>query len=309
MNLVDTAYINNSIINDQTFSAPVEEVEDAGVRVLKTHIKLGSMMVHTEQVAITPAVATYLLSLNANNRSKSAQYVANIANDMKAGKFVGLNGQTIVISKDGYLNDGQTRLTAIVNSGVTIPMMVVFGVDRESRFTIDQGRARNINAFAKMAGVTNFTDAPAAAKLALLYKEKAFKKDGHTPPRRDWNDVDRILAMVTENEEAFNTFVNHVQKSSIGPRTALVAAMVLIREATKDDFSFADFFEKLLHGNDLSLNDPVLTVRNRLVQDRYSQGIQSSDKIEWIVRGWNFYRAGKPMQRVVSTRSYPDPVA
>ena len=82
------------------------------------------MTITTEIVTLTPALAAEWLNSNTCNRPLSTLRASRYARDMKAGDWR-FNGETISFTADGRLVDGQHRLTAVVESGVTIQQVVV----------------------------------------------------------------------------------------------------------------------------------------------------------------------------------------
>lgn len=103
---------------------------------------------------ITPELAVKILEeakINVQNRPVADGHVEWLARQMSAGKWT-LNGEAIVLDDEDQLLDGQHRLWAIVNSGVTIESMVTRGVDRRSFATIDTGKARTTGAVLGIVG-------------------------------------------------------------------------------------------------------------------------------------------------------------
>lgn len=94
---------------------------------------------------VTPKMAEALLARNGGNRpvvwTGPTRSVAAYAAAMTRGEWV-LNGEPIIISATGELNDGQHRLHAIIQSGVSVQLVLTFGVERSTRHTVDQGVAR-----------------------------------------------------------------------------------------------------------------------------------------------------------------------
>lgn len=93
---------------------------------------------------ITPEIAAEFLENNYDgNRSIRQHYVHQLADVMKDGRFISENGQTIVLGRDGTLYDGQHRLSAIVESGCSQEMAIVFIDNAEAAYqTIDNGTKR-----------------------------------------------------------------------------------------------------------------------------------------------------------------------
>lgn len=99
---------------------------------------------------ITPEIAKEYLSHNSRNPRKtiSRSVVRKYADDM-ANDLWTLNGDTIVFDADGFLKNGQHRLFAIIQSGKTVKMLVVRGVDPSVNNWDGQFRrtiAQNVNA-------------------------------------------------------------------------------------------------------------------------------------------------------------------
>lgn len=91
---------------------------------------------------ITPQQASVMLGSNTHNRNLKTSVVERYMRDMQAGKWM-VNGESISISTEGVLLNGQHRLTACVRSGVTFRTMVVRNVSPEAFHTIDQNIPRN----------------------------------------------------------------------------------------------------------------------------------------------------------------------
>ena len=90
---------------------------------------------------ITPEKASDLLETNTENRKISKGTVEAYANDMLAGNWDESVGVAISIDKDGVLRDGQHRLSAIVQSGVSIRMWVCRNVSNDGIY--DNNRKRS----------------------------------------------------------------------------------------------------------------------------------------------------------------------
>jgi hypothetical protein len=95
-------------------------------------------------VTITPEMAEEMLKKNIGNRKINQANVNRIAADMATGNYK-LNGETIKISPNGEILDGQHRLLAAVKSGITFRTYIVYNVERESIGTIDMGKGRSVD--------------------------------------------------------------------------------------------------------------------------------------------------------------------
>lgn len=92
---------------------------------------------------VTPVLAEAMLARNADDqRGLKPSVVGRYAADMSSGAWV-LTHQGVAFNRLGNLSDGQHRLTAIVQSGMTIPLAVWFGVGgREEMVVTDSGKVR-----------------------------------------------------------------------------------------------------------------------------------------------------------------------
>lgn len=99
-------------------------------------------MIRTEIVDVTPDIARSFLTKNtANYRVYRPRIAQKYADDMINGRWK-TNGESICFNEKGQLVDGQHRLNAIIMSGVTVQMVVVYGIAGDVS-TFDVGLARN----------------------------------------------------------------------------------------------------------------------------------------------------------------------
>ncbi len=97
----------------------------------------------TTTETVTPAMAAEYLSKNhPKNRPIRDFRVKKWVEEIKQGRWL-LTHQGIAFDEDGYLIDGQHRLTAVITSGIPAPMMVTKGVDVSTFAVLDQGAMRS----------------------------------------------------------------------------------------------------------------------------------------------------------------------
>ena len=121
---------------------------------------------------VRPEDAEEMLAMNWPNNRKMSQFVVDgYANDMENGNWCWYVGNTVVISKEGYLLDGQHRLAAIVKSGIPSMMLVVRNVPDDAFDYIDGGKRRR---------ASDFIDCPQATYVTALAKAILMANDGNT---------------------------------------------------------------------------------------------------------------------------------
>lgn len=137
-------------------------------------------MVNIKINKISPEEAEMLLNEHNpyNYRKINLGTVKIYAKDMKDGNWKE-NGETIKIDKNGNVIDGQHRLQAIVDSGVTIELIIIEGLDPSVADTIDIGRKRTIEQYLKWADKAYAAGATSIVQQVLSF-DKQNKQDGHS---------------------------------------------------------------------------------------------------------------------------------
>lgn len=123
---------------------------------------------------ITPKQAEKYLQFNTSNRNLRKSLVSQYARDMTNGKWR-LTHQGVAFNCDGTLLDGQHRLKAIVESGVTVQMLVARGVDSKNQLVMDDHAKRSAgDALTLARGERVTTTEVAIVRAAIELQEKAF---------------------------------------------------------------------------------------------------------------------------------------
>lgn len=251
------------------------------------HIEKGQREPHAEVVTLTPALAKIILTNNPGNRNIRPVKVRHFARDMAAGRWP-LNGETIIIADTGELNDGQHRLLAIIDANTTVPATIFFGAPRDSRTTVDQGSARGAGAYLRMDGHPYAEASAAVARSILGYEESdgrnLYLGNNFTPAEI----VDRAARDigVTEAINATTGLTNDAKPLKL-PHSVLAFAYYIC--AREEEADAADFFEKVAKGENIRSGHPAFTVRTKFLNNKYTR----DEKIELLLRAWNFFRRGK----------------
>jgi len=269
-----------------------------------SRVDRGKNEVFSEIVEITPDIAKHLLSFNDDNRKISERTVNIIAGDIASGKWR-MNGEPIIVAKDGQLNDGQHRLSAIIAANVAVPVMIVFGVERASRFTVNMGRQRTPGDFLGMNGVKNEKLAAAISALLLTYNKGVFshtlttgnmslsKQDVLEEHRKYSNKIQRACKSVFRAK-----FIRQHAATAAG-----VAHVVLSSSANHENLEF--FFDRLNTGEELRRGSPILMLRNQLISTK-QEGLRANNKLEMILRYWNAWIDGRSVRaRIKLVNEYP----
>lgn len=117
-----------------------EPVYPAEPAPLKPADPVADTLIKGRLVSVTPDIAVNWLERNTHNRRLKDSVVDMYAGDMKAGLWRA-GGSIIKFDTNGNILNGQHVLWAVVNSGCTIDLYVLSGVD-ESVFLVEDNHAR-----------------------------------------------------------------------------------------------------------------------------------------------------------------------
>lgn len=265
-----------------------------------------------EVVVIDPTLAYLLLQRNPadENRKLAVATVQKYAADMAEGRWRGLNGQTIVISKDGYLNDGQHRLNAVIECGGSIPFTVVFGAERESRMTLDQNKVRTSGDYIGMAGIKNGNKVAAVAAIIHAFKNDLLPGGNTTRAAHSDRRPTKVLLHKyaldrLDGIEPALQFCNRRDVRRLTTDTRMAACLYLVAEVA--GWSDAtEFFERVISGENLGKTNPAYTVRERLFSERLMATAPIRRTMEIIFRGWNAHRRGDRLQKLSLRGEIPE---
>jgi len=126
-------------------------------------VKERQFSLNVRSVTVTPEMAETLLASRGPNRHVSAPVINKYARDMLAGRWL-LNGQTIKISEEGRLLDGQHRLEAAKKAQVSFPSLIVEGLSEDTFASLDIGRKRAVSDILRERGESNTTSLASALR-------------------------------------------------------------------------------------------------------------------------------------------------
>jgi len=96
-----------------------------------------------QKITITPSYAHQMLRLNTSNRPVRRGHVNFLASEMANARWQE-TAETISVAEDGTVVDGQHRLLAIIESGVTLDMWVASGVPMSAQNVVDMRAPRTV---------------------------------------------------------------------------------------------------------------------------------------------------------------------
>lgn len=263
-----------------------------------------------EFIEVTPALARLILDRNSNNRSLKAQQVETIARDICDGRWQS-NGETIVLSTSGELNDGQHRLTACVAADLPIVTLVAYGTARETRQTIDSNQTtRTPGDFLAMAGIEDGNNI--AATAAYLWQIRRYgeipKHFGHPSKRPTKQQIQEFVGAHLRSVSLATRVTSSSKAGRLSSKSLIAVALHHIRDAIGAHAEGDEpeiFIKALLTGDNLRADDPVMVVRNRLIDDKRRHRADPRVAMELIVRAWNLRCRRQTIAKCISTGELP----
>ncbi len=247
-------------------------------------------------MSVTPEMASEWLKRNTRNRLLNPKTVAGYVDEQKSGRWR-LVGDAIQFNRAGELINGQHRLTAVEESGVTCEFLVMWNCDDASKAVIDRGRSRTIPDTLRMEyGLerARMVTGAISALDAFIHGRPLKMTVGHAMANLGiYGDAFRWVTRALPGRGRF---------SSSAIVAALVYAHLLAPEATEE------FTTQLLVGDELKADSPILKCRNYILQ-RGGAGVTIEEKRHTFLTILTAIRQHLGKQRSKSLKIDPGAIA
>lgn len=258
--------------------------------VVRHHEKAKSNVTY-EVIDITPEIAAEMLTHNIDNRRPRRAVVDRYGRDMSSGKWrEGVS--TISFAADGTLLDGQHRLMAIVQSGCTIPMLVVRGLENEAQDAMDDLAKRTLGDTFNFHGIQNSNQSAAIVRRIILWEQGERTNTGRYQPTKAeslelWRR-DHTVAIALEAAARLRTR-RIVTPSIVG------LTYWLFWNIDSDDCQ--NFWDSLHTGIGLEEDSPIYIVREQIARyNARGERVPETAYLAWVIKAWNHYRSGKTLR-------------
>lgn len=246
-------------------------------------------------VEVTPAQAKKWLDLNTHNRPLRERVVDLYARDMTAGNWQ-VTGDGVKFAIDGSLLDGQHRLAAVVQAGVTVSLFVIRGLAHDAQEVMDSGVKRQASDALALRGHRHTALLAATARIALTATTQGYQAIVGRSTTFTTSEVAAFVAEHPEIEEYMAWAQTTARQTDSSP-SVVGYAMWRLHQIDPEDAT--DFFHALGDGIGLEAGDPVLALRRRLAEARrHRERIGHGAHLSLIFRTWNARREGKSVQRI-----------
>lgn len=256
-------------------------------------------------VKISPELAMRWLEgeVNHNNRTIRDAHVRRLSEDMKQGRWRGMNGEAIRFDGKGRLVDGQHRLWACVVANVSFDSLVIDDVDEDDYSTIGIGAKKSLADFlGPMGGEKNVHLLASAIRLVYLWQHRLLgnMKDGKSFP------TIAELEITLRDHPNIRDSVNTLSGMSATRRLLNPTYGTLIHYAgtlENKSASVHSFLERLGTGLGLEADDPVYHLRKFLLsQQGPAAGHRRPGKqymLALAIKAWNFSKKNERIKALI----------
>jgi len=233
-----------------------------------------SMTVET----IGPELAEGYLAANRGNRAIVQSHVAALARDIRDGQWM-FNAQPICFSRCGRLLNGQHRLSAVIEAGQPIEVMVMRGVPEQAFETYDK-HAKKPPVMDEMFDGFGDKALVSAAAVLLWHRELApAGQSGARPTATEVREVIRAHPELLKHRGFARKLVRYGRSSAL-----LYAAHTVMRQDARVG---AVFLDRLESAANLPPGHMILRLRDRLLDLRRADQNTQADEILGV---WQRFR-------------------
>lgn len=259
----------------------------------------------TKRVWLTPALAEKLATLIRHNRKPKRRSYDRLVRALNNGIHVQgdppddrwvMTHQGIAIDSNMVLQDGQNRIRAIVDTGVTAPIQISVGCDPAAWPAIDVGAPRTQADAVHAAGMADSGSLSSAARTAWLMYNVPWQGSL-------WTNYDVgheiVLAMLEADRERFE-WAAHVarqmayRKDLRAGRQTLTAALYLIDAANDGQRErLEEFLEAFATNVFNGRSDPRNQLQRTIANHREAKGRRPAyESLALVLKTWRWWNEG-----------------
>jgi hypothetical protein len=269
-------------------------------------LRRGEHEVFTVVTTLTPDIARRLLERNDSNRRLQPRQVQDLVHAIQTGTYV-LNGETIIVSRDGLLNDGQHRCQAVIETGMSIPAIIVFGVGRDTRSTVDTGAKRTIGNILSMhkLGCGNPNGVAAVARGVLQYDNRMMLS--RTVRFEPAEYLEFVREFGDELNECYSLGLKIRARYTVSP--GMVGAAIFICARVHPETA-QTLCTQLITGLNLKVGDPAVALARRYAEHTTGRGkLTYVEQAALFIKAFNDIREKQRVSIVkwITSEAFPDP--
>lgn len=244
-------------------------------------------------IKVTPEMARKFLDRNTGNRPQSQATINRYAKDMEIGVWK-MTGDPIRFSKTGKLIDGQHRMMAVIQSGVTVSFVVIRELSDEIFDVLDSGKGRSKSdiLFIEL-GLPVETCKILSSSVAMMID---YEREQYGFPCKATKA--EVMRFVQRNPAAISAaeFAQTLPRRT-PPVPRALAAMFWFYASKRDISAATRFVERFMIGSVDGANDCLLFLRNRCFSASVDRRpMHRAQVIGALIRIWNAEQRGRPIK-------------
>lgn len=128
-----------------------------------------------ETVIVSPDLAETWMRKNRSNRKLRGVVVDRYGRDMREGRWRLKGQQPILFDREGWMQNGQHRLWACIQTGVSFPALVIRNCDPEDIAAVDTGSPRRFSDYLSWQGIENGVGLASAIRMSWMWDAGALQ--------------------------------------------------------------------------------------------------------------------------------------
>lgn len=224
--------------------------------------------------------ARNLLKSNTINRPINQTNLKMLVSEMKNGNFV-FNGDTITITSDGKIIDGQHRLLALIESGYSGNFIFVRGVAESAFSTKDNGKKRSIQDVLYISGEVNCSRLASALKAIIsweinkeFYSGESFSVESFFTALENYPKVKYYVSWFSSGSSMLN---------KVGCLSAMAGVCTIFNTKYSQE-KIEEFLLQVGHGENIAKGMPAYAFRERLQLSTRTQRISQQIRIAMFAK-------------------------
>jgi hypothetical protein len=266
----------------------------------------------TFQMTIDKQIAETILLLNTKNRQINEKHLIFLKKQILDNAWV-FNAQSISISNENTLLDGQHRLTAVVKTDKEIVSNVSFGVNQNTFSTIDTGVVRYAKDTLYLNGYNNVANLSSAIKLISNYNANRISE---TRGRESKMTNEQTLQFAKKHsieywngliKQASLYYKNHGVLMGISC-SEIASFLYLIKDA--DQTKIDNFCKIIFLGLDRKEDTFINFLAKKLIDAKKNKmsSIPYAIKMAYLYKAWNMFLDNSKAKKVLynpESETYP----
>lgn len=243
------------------------------------------------RMLVTPKKAAEFLK-KPNKNPVKWRAVERYAKEMTTGKWRE-TGEVILIDRDGVLQDGNHRMQAIVNSGMSFHFYVITGCDPADFHVINTGKKRGAADVLAIAGHGNYNQLSAVARLCMSIENGIKITREGVSPHEVLSYVEKHPDVAEYTEEGYRIYseTNQIVQGSLIGAYYYVFSRIDAQKASL----FWGRFENLNGGPGC----PAAALLRAFAKDATAvKKMSRAQRAGLIVRAWNAFYNGRKLKRL-----------